>query len=75
MILTGTVVLGLVTVTVKVKSPPGAGRVSGLAVLVTLIWGRTPGVRVTVAWAMAVTVVPLVSTPVTVTVSVWLAPE
>src|SRR5580658_40886 len=71
----GSVVLGLDTWTVKVKLPPGAGRLGGLAALVTAITGVNSGVRVTVACAVAVTMLPLLSTPVTVTVSVWLAPD
>src|SRR5579884_3159247 len=86
-ILTETVVLGLDTTTVKMKLPPGAERLIGLADLLTAITGKAGatavelvvvvagGVNDTVALAVAVTMLPLVSTPVTVTVSVWLAPE
>src|SRR5580692_2338313 len=102
-IFTDTVVLGLDTTTVKMKVPPGADKLIGLADLVTAITGAPGtvlvvvgatlvlvvvvgatvvlvvvvggGVRVTVAWAVAVAVLPLESTPWTVTVSVWLAPE
>ena len=38
-ILMGSMVLGLDTWTVKVKVPPGSGRLSGLAALVTAIGG------------------------------------
>src|SRR5580704_15290683 len=74
-IVTGSTVLGLDTVTVKVKLPPGADRLIGLADLVTPICGNAVGgVMVTVALAVEVAVLPLVSVPSTVTMSVWLAP-
>ena len=47
--------LVLVTTTVKVKVPPGAGRVRGLAVLSTAMTGTTL-VRRTVASSVAVTI-------------------
>src|SRR5947209_908551 len=62
--------LVLVTTTVKVKSPPGSGRLAGLAALVTATVGGTL-VRVTVAWALAWVGTPGMSTAVAVTVSVW----
>src|SRR5947209_2245652 len=71
-IVTGSVLL-LVTTTVKVKSPPGSGRLSGLAVFCTAITGRTL-VMATVALSDAWAVSPLWSTAVAVTVSVWVAP-
>ena len=52
--------------------PPGATSVNGLTTFVTAICGLA-GVNVTVAFAVAVTVTPLL-TPVTVTVSVCDAP-
>src|SRR5437868_4778657 len=67
-----TSVLGFVTTTVKVKSPPGAGRLRGLAVFDTAITGA--GVRVTVAVSLAVTLTPVGLWPTTVTVSVWESP-
>src|SRR5947199_248935 len=67
-----TSLLGLVTTTVKVKSPPGSGRLRGLAVLATAITGA--GVRETVALSWAVTEVPSGLWPTTVTVSVWESP-
>src|SRR5436305_5388156 len=70
---TGSMVEVLVTTTVKVKAPPGAVRVSGVAVLRTAITGTTL-VSVTVAWSVSVTTVPAASWAVTVTVSVWDAP-
>src|SRR5207248_2567849 len=63
----------LVTTTLKVKSPPGSGRLSGLAVVCAVITGGTL-VRVTVALSLAWTVSPLWSTAVAVTVSVCVAP-
>ncbi len=73
-IVTGTVALGFDTVAVNVNVPPGATRLDGLAALVTAICGPAGGgVKVTVAFAVAVTVTPLF-TPVTVTVSVCDAP-
>src|ERR1044072_8001746 len=65
--------LVLVTTTVKVKAPPGAGRLVGLAALVTATVGGTL-VRVTVAWALAWVGTPWMSTAVAVTVSVCDAP-
>src|SRR5436305_7620450 len=71
---TGTVVLGFDTVAVNVKSPPGATRLVGLAVFVNPICGPAGGgVRLTLACAVAVTVIPF-WIPVTVTVSVWASP-
>src|SRR5438309_744595 len=73
---TGVVVLGLDTATVNVNAPPGAGRVNGLAALVTAITGGGGGgVNVTVAFAVAVAVLPFESTPLTVTTSVCEAPD
>ena len=63
----------LITWTLKVKSPPGTGRVAGVASLMTRIWGRTL-VMATVALSDAWAVSPLWSTAVAVTVSVWVAP-
>ena len=63
----------LVTTTVKVKVPPGSGRLSGLAVLSTRTVGRTL-MRLTVASSVSVATVPFTSVPVTVTMSVWQAP-
>src|SRR5436305_14134220 len=71
---TGTVVLGFDTVAVKVKSPPGATRLVGLAVFVSPICGPAAGgVRLTVACAVAVTVNPFWM-PVTVSVAVCASP-
>src|SRR5437588_360107 len=61
------------TWTEKVKSPPGTGRLAGVASLTTRIWGRTL-VMATVALSDAWAVSPLWSTAVAVTVSVWVAP-
>src|SRR5437588_8926179 len=65
--------LVLVTRTVKVNGPPGAGRLVGLADLVTVrVGGRL--VMEMVALAVALTWVPPVVVAVAVTTSVWVAP-
>src|SRR5947199_237091 len=69
-IVTGVVVDGFATCTVNVNVPPGSTRDGGAAAFVTAITGGANGVNVTVAIAIAVAVNPLMSTPVTVTVSV-----
>src|SRR5215210_3690055 len=63
----------LVTTTLKVKEPPGAGRVVGVALFSTEMSG-TMLIRLTVASSLAVTTVPSSSVAVTVTTSVWDAP-
>ena len=63
----------LVTTTSKVKAPPGAGRVRGVALLSTRMAG-TMSMMETVASSVAVTTVPEASVAVTVTMSVWEAP-
>src|SRR5947199_132789 len=65
--------LGLVTTTVKVKSPPDRKSLGEGDDLATAITGT--GVRVTVALSLAVTEVPSGLWPTTVTVSVWESPE
>src|SRR5215210_4730998 len=65
--------LVFVTVTVKRKMPPGAGRLIGSGDLVIVIVGGTAVIR-TVAVATEVTVWLWLSTPVVVMVSVWVAP-
>ena len=63
----------LVTVTVKVNVPPGAGRVSGSAVFTTSMVGGT-SVMETTASSSSVAVVPSASVTTTVTTSVSDAP-
>src|SRR5436305_9159091 len=65
--------LVLVTSTVKVKVPPGAGLERGLAVLTTVMVGGTLVID-TVALAVSVAVVPWESVTTTVTRSDWDAP-
>ena len=62
----------LVTTTLKVKSPPGAVRLGGVAVLSTWITGT--GVRLTTASSLSVTSTPAGFVARTVTTSVWLSP-
>ena len=64
--------LELVTTTLKVKSPPGAVRVGGVAVLSTTMIGT--GVSVTTASSESLTSVPPGLVARTVTTSVWLSP-
>jgi hypothetical protein len=70
---TDSAALSLRTRTVKVKVPPGSGRVRGAASLMTVMTGGTPS-RVTTASSVAVAVLPAASVPTAVTTSVWLAP-
>ena len=65
--------LRLVTTTLNVNWPPGSGSEAGVAVLSTAMIGRT-SVRVTTASSVSVASLPSSSSPVTVTVSVWLSP-
>jgi hypothetical protein len=67
-IVTGWNVLGLVTCAVNWNVPPGSTSLVGVATFVNAICGGC-GVNVTVALAVAVTVMPLF-VPVTVIVSV-----
>jgi hypothetical protein len=67
-IVTGSSVLGFETCAVNVNVPPGSTSLSGDATFVNAICGGA-GVNVTVALAVAMTVVPLF-VPVTVIVSV-----
>ena len=60
------------TTTLKVKSPPGAVRVGGVAVLSTTMIGT--GVRLTTASSLSVTSKPPGLVARTVTTSVWLSP-
>src|SRR5687768_14871672 len=64
---------GFDTTTVKVKVPPGAGRVSGVAVFTTATTGTTLVMR-TMASSVSVTMTPAAFWPTTVTTSVWEAP-
>jgi hypothetical protein len=73
-IVTGVVADGFDTTTVNVKSPPGSTRDGGAAAFDTAITGGANGVNRTTAIAIAIAVNPLMSTPVTVTVSVCDAP-
>ena len=63
----------LVTTTPKVNWPPGSGRLLGLADFSTRMTGSRL-VRVTTASSVSLTELPSSSAPVTVTMSVWLAP-
>src|SRR5918993_6111205 len=63
----------LVTTTSKVKAPPGAGRLTGVARLSTEMSGVMLMIE-TVASSLAVTTVPEASVAVTVTTSVCDAP-
>jgi hypothetical protein len=65
--------LVLVTTALKVKVPPGAGRLVGAAVLTTCTVGST-SVMPTVASSVSVAVWLSSSTAVAVTMSVWVAP-
>src|SRR5215213_620230 len=62
----------LVTTAVKVKVPPGSGRLDGWADFSTMIDGMPA--RVTVASSEAVTWLLSLSAARTVTMSVWVAP-
>ena len=63
----------LVTTTLKVKAPPGSGRLEGVAVLSTWTAGTT-SVMKTTASSLSVTSTPAGLVARTVTTSVWLAP-
>lgn len=63
-------VLVLRTVMGNVNTPPGSGRVVGVASLVTLSVGAT-SVSVTSAWAVGMTTLPSLSRTTRVTVSVY----
>jgi hypothetical protein len=67
-IVTGSSVLGFETCAVNVNVPPGSTSLNGDATFVNAICGAA-GVNVTVALAVAVTVIPLFD-PLTVIVSV-----
>jgi hypothetical protein len=71
-IVTGSNVLGFETCAVNLNTPPGSTSLVGDATFVKAICGAA-GVNVTVALAVAVTVVPLLD-PVTVIVSVCESP-
>ena len=73
MIVTGSL-LRLVTTTLKVKVPPGSGSDAGVAVLSTEMIGSVAGDG-DGGVVVSVTVVPSSSTPVTVTMSVWVSPS
>ncbi len=73
LMVTASKALSLRTLTVKVKVPPGSGRLRGEASLMTVMTGGTP-TMVTTASSWAVAVWPAVSVATAVTMSTWLVP-